>query len=836
MNGLYPIFAEATTRVRWEWARWHSFTEWWQKPLLVVVCLAIAAFVVYMYRRDSVELKPGVGILLLLLRLAAFGGLLANYLDLQRRTDKLVAQNSQVAVLIDTSASMSRSDGEGTSIPASPTRIERVIDGLLKGELLSKLRQTHDVAFYRFDQEMVRVASFPKAGDGSQPPAPVKSSDQTTLGDESSAGSIAWQQVLLPRGTESRYGQALRQIVNEVRSQPVAGIVLVGDFAQNAGIDQNAGVQLAQEAKIPVYTVGIGSNRLPVNAGIVDFKAPARAYPGDKFQVEALVQAKELAGRNATVELFSRPAGENKDNPGDLGTSLAKESVVLGTNSEISSIKFELAGIKEPGRRILTLRVSGINEDNNPADNQGMADMEVVDRKNTILLFAGGPTREYQFLRNQLKRDRDAVVDILLQNAQPGISQDARKILDDFPSTMQELAEYDTIVAFDPDWRELNETQIDLLDEWVAKESGGLIVVAGPVYMGPWLEVDKRTSPETYQLLAKVRSLYPVEFNSNLLATGDAKFGSQTPWPIQFSREGEEAEFLWLGATAEESQRNWSEFAGVFGFYQVRGPKPGAIVYGRYSDPEASLSEGLPVYFAEQFWGSGRVFYLGSGEMWRLREMGDEYFEQFYTKLLRHVSQGRLLRGSRFGSLLLERDRYIVGNTVVVRAQLSNDQHQPLGAAEVSLQIARPDFTTQTIKLVADKSRKGLFAGQFPVLQPGSYQLELAPADGGEPLTRRLTVTAPQLEVDNPQRNDNLATLIAKGTGGVYFVGMESAVGMLSGPSLAGLLEKRDQSRESYVAEARDPKWDQQWLLGLLVFIVSVLCLEWIIRRLCRLA
>ena len=61
----------------------------------------------------------------------------------------------------------------------------------------------------------------------------------------------------------------------------------------------------------------------------------------------------------------------------------------------------------------------------------------------------------------------------------------------------------------------------------------------------------------------------------------------------------------------------------------------------------------------------------------------------FYTKLIRHVSQGRLLRGSTLGNLLVERDRYVVGNTVVVRAQLSNVQHQPLEAPKVMLQVTQ---------------------------------------------------------------------------------------------------------------------------------------------------
>ena len=139
------------------------------------------------------------------------------------------------------------------------------------------------------------------------------------------------------------------------------------------------------------------------------------------------------------------------------------------------------------------------------------ADVEIVDRKNRVLLIAGGPTREYQFLRNQLRRDHDTVVDVLLQTAQPGISQDANEILDHFPDSMQELSQYDTIVAFDPNWQQLDPdeaartpTAIDLLERWVAEEAGGLVLVAGPVYTDNWVGDEK---------LGKLRALYPVEFD-----------------------------------------------------------------------------------------------------------------------------------------------------------------------------------------------------------------------------------------------------------------------------------------------------------------------------------
>ena len=65
------LFADAATRTSYELSRLQSYTERWHYLVLVVVCAAIVAFAVWMYRRDSVELRPGVGGLLLALRLAA---------------------------------------------------------------------------------------------------------------------------------------------------------------------------------------------------------------------------------------------------------------------------------------------------------------------------------------------------------------------------------------------------------------------------------------------------------------------------------------------------------------------------------------------------------------------------------------------------------------------------------------------------------------------------------------------------------------------------------------------------------------------------------------------
>jgi hypothetical protein len=157
----------------------------------------------------------------------------------------------------------------------------------------------------------------------------------------------------------------------------------------------------------------------------------------------------------------------------------------------------------EVGRLELEARIVAPPEDQYADDNRRSAEMEVVESSTKVLLFAGGATRDYRFLRDQLRRDKHAAVDVLLQLSPPGISQDANKILTEFPASKEDLFEYDVLVAFDPDWTKLDARQVDLLEEWVAKEAGGMIVVAGPVNMGKFIQSAEHT---------KIRSLYPVDF------------------------------------------------------------------------------------------------------------------------------------------------------------------------------------------------------------------------------------------------------------------------------------------------------------------------------------
>ena len=335
----------------------------------------------------------------------------------------------------------------------------------------------------------------------------------------------------------------------------------------------------------------------------------------------------------------------------------------LEPDATLSGIRFEI----EPqtvGRRRLAVRVVAPAEDRNRADDMQMARYEVVARKLKVLAIAGGPTREYRFVRNLLFRDQSVGLDVWLQTGRPGISQDADRLLTEFPQTAEELFEYDAIVMFDPDWSVIDAASLELIDRFLTQQAGGLVLVAGPVYH-PKITTDRgdaRTS--------QISGFFPVNLATRGPLLDGGRQGGRNPWTLQFTPEAASAEFLWIADTREQSFETWSEVGSVYDYVGVKSAKPGAKVYAYFSDPTTEVSGSLPIFLASQFYGAGRVYFQGSGEMCRLRAAGDQYFDNYYTKLIRWVSEGRLLRDSNRGVLLVDATRAMVGQTVTLRAVL----------------------------------------------------------------------------------------------------------------------------------------------------------------------
>ncbi len=916
------LFADAATRTTFELHRIQSVTDW-IAPLVVFAVLSW--FVIGMYLLDCVELGVRRAVLLGGLRLLALVGLLAIYLQPQWREEHDMVSNSQVVILADTSQSMQRADivddaSVGTTTGGPQTRSEVVINELTQGDFLPRLRKTHDVHVYRFDQDdaptpIATLAKFPQTEDteaattvdaqaqqasvdsaqgqlisasvalaagflvlviysmrksGEDRPAAVllivgtililgafslgvwsftahdgvsvrqmlslpdvKEAEDSNDDEPQQDVTVDWNEELQARGSETRLGTSLARLIEEKRSGSLSGVVVLSDGQENAGIDTTEAAQLAAEADVPVHTIGFGSARKPQFVGIGDYAAPGRAMPDDPFEVSVYLHSRGYKDRKATVVL-QQVEDDNAIAPTeDLGV-FEEAKVTLGEEDENISQKFIIEGISTPGRYAFELGVIPPGETQVAELSRERFYVEVVLRKTKVFLIAGGPTREYRFLRNMLYRDKTSEVDVYLQSARDAVSQDANNVLTEFPKQIEKLFDYDCIVAFDPDWTALSAEQIDILTRWVSDEAGGLIVIPSLVHAGnpvsSWIH-DPRTRD--------IQDMYPVVFHERFAQLNFQRGSAEKPAAISLTREGMAAEFLRPDKTKDSKQddlRIWDRFLGVYGAYPVVGPKPGTTVFAHYDNPVPLSAGDQPIYMASHFFGAGRVFYLGSGELWRLRRFGEAKFDQLYINLVRYAAQGRLLRGSRRGDiLLLEQSRYFVGDNVPVVAHLKNDQRQPLKVDEVTLFIFSPDGKTTQLALKPDANKEGMYRGQFPVRQRGDYRLALPlPESEEDPLSKMISVASSAAEDQRPERNDEVLGSLAKTTGGTYFVGFDAAMGSGGGESLFSLLT--DQTQVTPQFGDTDQAWDQFWATWMMFFVCGILCLEWLLRRLLKLA
>ena len=635
--------------------------------------------------------------------------------------------------------------------------------------------------------------------------------------------SVDWEAAVLPRGLASRLGDALRWLVDQEQGGPIAGVITFTDGNNNAGIELREAQQIAQNANIPIHFVGLGSDEEPTNLRVVDVEAPSRVYPGDPFQVRGFVQGVGRVPGQASVQLKSRPAD---DDAGEWQVD-DEQTASLESDGQITNVVFEVAPTAL-GERTYAVEALPVDGEQDLQDNQQTARVQVLDRKNKVLLLAGGPTREYRFVRGLCYRDVDIESTVILQTSPQGAAQEADVLLDEFPRTPEALFDYDCLVAFDPDWSLLDAEQADLLERWIAERAAGLLVIAGPVHTPEWTTLRRES-----RMSQTLKGLYPVQFfrrSASQLARGGS---AEQPLRLALSSEGQRRRAFQLGETAGQSDLIWGEFPGVYANFPISEVKPGATVLAETFATRQAGGDAQP-FAVEQYYGAGRVLYLGSGEIWRFRVMDTAYFEQLYTQWIRHVSQGRLLRDSNRGVLLLSHDRGTLGQTVVVRAVLTNAQFRPLADPTVTAELVQPDGVRVPLLLTAvrDTAQAGNYVGQFTAVQQGEYGVELVVPDSPdlEVLRRFLKVRVPDLELESPQRNGLAMASLAQATGGQYY----AAPGIKLSQELADALVPQDQ--DTYFPGTPDRAFQERLLTWLMVLICGALSLEWLLRRLNRLA
>lgn len=894
------LFAQAENTVRSQVVAdpFIGIDTWNASFMFFAIIVALVAYSIWNAWRDQKNQSLGMVAGFALLRLGMLAILLMGFLNLERKQEEVRREPSTIMVLIDNSLSMNL---KATDSDAE-TRFAELKRLLRDAANWERWRQDHQILFYHLSeevgfQEFGRLPQVPSVEQSSSDKAPPPIGfwfillagillvfSATTRHDSQIKGTvwasgvvvlvfgmtwvvssfIANESIRLPwqNGSQSVSAQielhsslqsplelpwdelnselsttklvdSTERLLDSIDLNSLASVWLFSDGSDTENGDFARLSQRFSRLEVPVLAVGFGSAEQQDNLTLLNFMGPRKIYRGDGFSLQGQVLLRSQTEQAAEIEVKSWKV-DNKGNESPSSIAPRSQSFNLRPDRP-ENVELEYSNLPT-GTIRFQIRAKPLANEIDVTDNTAWFEVEVVDKKAKVLLLAGGPSREFKFLRDQLYRDPNVVVHVLLQSADEGSDQESDVQLVKFPLNREELESYDCLVAFDPDWTELTANQTEALRRWVAQDSGGLIVVTGPVNTPVWT-----SRPRNDEVTRPIHRLYPVSFYSQ--ASGSirlGRFGGEEAFPLLFTRSSQGFDFLRLNADPNRNRQLW-DGVKVFGYYAVNEEKAGAEVIARFSDPLTGFGGKQPIYMASHLYGSGRVFFQASGELWRTRGIGPEFFEKYYARLIRWTSQGRLSRKDDRYSLTIDKNDPKVGDFLNVRVTANRPGGLPQDPTLMKLTLAKSvdgdnRETAINLRPINESQNSDVLGARFRVEDSGLHELKLVIADANQtpPIRAKFRASLPNAELKNPLRNDEGLSMLARSSGGKYVRPADFENGSTLADSIDGMI--LDHSYEVISPLSSDRSFKQKYFFSLFVCLFVCFSINWIFRRLNQLA
>jgi hypothetical protein len=628
-------------------------------------------------------------------------------------------------------------------------------------------------------------------------------------------------QDLKPKGPATDLARAVRRALEEQGGRTVAAIVAITDGRANKGEGPKAVAADLKDRGIPFYAIGIGDPTAPKNLELQELVCNERAYKNDPLIIEGRVRHRGYEGEKVDVEFLLAPA-ENPQHQQKIDT----QQVELHQDGTTERVTFSWKPT-EVGKYVVTLRVPPREEELIKEDNERSAPVAVIDDETRVLMVAGGPTYEYRHLKNMLMRDKTVQLSTFLQSADENYPQDSTgpKRLDALPRTKEQLKDFDVICLLDPNPAAFDRELMENVKDFVEKQGGGLLYVAGEKYTTQFLRSDD---------LRVMLDLIPVI--PDMERSESEGHGPWTDaWPYRLTDEAEESAITRLDQSLARSKAIWPKLPGSFWRYPIVREKPGAAVLVRQADERAAGKE--PPLVITHFFGPGRTMFDATDETWRWRAVAPKAYDRFWIQALRYLVEGRLLGGAHRVELVADKNDYALGEPVKIRAQAKDQRLKPLEVPTLAVQARTQEGETFNITLKMLEGRPGHFEATYLPEERGTFDLSLRLPDFNadeKPATLSFTVRLPDLEFANPRLDEELLSEIAQATDGalVALVAEKTADPKRQPVTVENLPDRIPDRTETLVVAGQPvPLWDNRTTL---VLAVVLLGLEWFFRKRCR--
>lgn len=547
-------------------------------------------------------------------------------------------------------------------------------------------------------------------------------------------------------GADTRLGAAVDGARQELAGLPLAGMVLVTDGADTTDSSLSDALLGLKAAAVPVFTVGVGRDRLSRDIQVDRVTTPRRALRGTSLVIDALVTQTGYAGQTVTLDVE------------DEGRIVGSQEVTLPADGEPAAVRVRFTAA-DAGPRLFRFRIAPRPGELVVENNLREALVDVDDGREQILYYEGEPRPEMAFLNRAVHDDKNLSVVTLQRTADNKYQRfldvdNPDQLLGGFPKSRDELFAYRGLMLGSIEAGAFTGDQLRMIAEFVERRGGGLLMLGGP-----------RAFAEGGYAGTPVADALPVVLER------PARVPDPLPVArlhVRPTRAGEAHGVTQIAPTETASRDRWKDMPVLTSVNPLTAAKPGATVLLTGSDSRRDQ-----IVLAWQRYGRGKALAFAVQDSWHWQmdvriSLEDQTHENYWRQLLRWLVDG--VPGPVDVHPLT--DRVEPGGRATLVADVVDGGFVEVNDARVVAKVTGPKGGVVEVPMQWTGERSGQYRGAFAAAEPGLYAAEVQAWRAGKPLgTGRTDLRAAPGDGEYFDATMHAARLrrIAEETGGRFY-------------------------------------------------------------------
>lgn len=764
--------------------------------LIAVLLVALIATTIWSYRTTHGRIQRGFRGFLIFLRavvlcLLAFC-LLKPFLTIYQTNP----DDSYLLVMVDQSKSM-----QITDTADSETRMQRVNNLLFtQGDgLLEQLNAKFKVRLFAFDTTAKRIPSEPLTN---------------------------------AEGESTDIPQAVNEALDDLQGIPLSGAVLLTDGVDRSGADTTKFAMQMRERKLPIHTVGIGSEAGTPDLEIVKLDVPRTAEEDFPVEIWATLKRKGFNGKKVNLQLTSngrilKTETVNMDEDSSWIPQLGGTDTTNDVKTQRVALKFTP---RQAGTQKFEVHAALDETEAVPQNNTKTFLLKVAPTKRVKILFVDGrPRTEFAQIKRALKKDPNIqLTDRILTST----SSEGRHFMGTrtttahdfgfYPDDKDTLFDFDAIIFGNVDASEFTSTQLENTLEFVRTRGGGLLMLGGSNSLGNHELAKSYINTPIAQCLPIELELgpppAPLPERRTRLSASSRTSAQKRGYKLQLTPEGKVENLMALSDNPVDNLKRWSDLVPLIGYSKVKRAKAGALILAEH--PTDRNEFGNRILIAIHNYNAGRVMVFAPHTSWRwhrLEPLEDDSHERFWRQTARWLTTAP----KEHIQLDIAKTEYTLKEPVVIEVTATDQQFQLTNNAKIRAVVIDEAGKRKELRLEQVLGEDGRYTAHFIPNRYGEYTVTAAGTLDGENLGEQQTlfeVKASYAEFSNAELNVALLKTLAEGSGGKYYAMAE-----------ADQLVNQIPLVESATSKITDVDiWDIPLIFGA---VIALLGFEWFLRK-----